>query len=108
MKILYFSLIIWILIDRFKPIWQDTKWSGYITNLVALVMGVAVAFTFDLDILVAMDLSEEVTILGKIFTAVALMGGSSCVHEILNIRTKTETEYEIISEAETKDFESEV
>lgn len=108
MKILYFSLIIWILIDRFKPLWADLKWSGYITNLVALAMGVAVAFTFDLDILVAMDLSEEVTILGKIFTSVALMGGSSCVHEILTIKTQTEVEYKVISEADTKDFESEV
>lgn len=107
MKILYFSLIIWILIDRFKPIWQDVKWSGYITNLVALVMGVAVAFTFDLDILVAMELADEVTILGKVFTAVALMGGSSCVHEILNIKTNTETLYEVISELDTKEFESE-
>ncbi len=82
-RILYFSVIIWILIDRFKPIWQDVKWSGYITNLVALAFGLAVSFCYNLDMLYELQLVDYISLIGKFMTAIALMGGSSCINEII-------------------------
>ena len=82
-QILSFSLIIWILIDRFKGLWENCKFKSYITSAVALVMGAAVAVFYKLDIVVALGLAEAVSPLGIMFTAVALMGGSSCVAEIM-------------------------
>lgn len=82
-QILSFSLIIWILIDRFKGLWQGRKYSSIFTSLIALLLGLAVAFLYRLDIVVALELADEQTILGYIFTGLAIMGGSSCINEIL-------------------------
>lgn len=81
-QILSFSLIIWILIDRFKPMWEG-KFKSYITSAIALLMGGAVAIVYQLDIIVALGLSDVASPLGIIFTALALMGGSSCIAEIM-------------------------
>lgn len=82
-EILSFSLIIWILIDRFKRLWQGHKYSSYVTSLIALLLGLAVAFLYGLDIIVALELATDPTILGYFFTGLAIMGGSSCINEIL-------------------------
>jgi hypothetical protein len=82
-QILSFSLIIWILIDRFKPLWEDCSIKSIITSGVALLLGGAVAVVYQLDIVVALGLSDVVSPLGMILTALALMGGSSCVAEIM-------------------------
>lgn len=82
-QILSFSLIIWILIDRFKGLWHGHKYSSYITSLIALLLGIAVAFLYQLDLVVALELTDEQTVLGYIFTGLAIMGGSSCINEIL-------------------------
>ncbi|MBR3295538.1 MAG: hypothetical protein IKI62_04765, partial [Clostridia bacterium] len=82
-QILSFSLIIWILIDRFKGLWENCRFKSYITSAVALVLGVAVAVFYKLDIVVALGLADVVSPLGIMFTALALMGGSSCVAEIM-------------------------
>lgn len=82
-QILSFSLIIWILIDRFKGMWSESKLKSYITSGVALLMGGAVSFYYQLDIVVALGLAEQTSIIGMILTALALMGGSSCVAEIM-------------------------
>lgn len=82
-QILSFSLIIWILIDRFKQMWGGSKFKSYITSAIALLMGGAVAVVYQLDIIVALGLSDVASPLGIIFTALALMGGSSCIAEIM-------------------------
>lgn len=82
-QILSFSLIIWILIDRFKPMWESSPIKSYITSAIALLMGGAVAIVYQLDIIVALGLSDVASPLGIIFTALALMGGSSCIAEIM-------------------------
>lgn len=82
-QMLSFSLIIWILIDRFKPMWEGSKFKSYITSAIALLMGGAVAIVYQLDIIVALGLSDVASPLGIIFTALALMGGSSCIAEIM-------------------------
>lgn len=82
-QILSFSLIIWILIDRFKPLWEDCSLKSIITSGIALILGGAVSIVYQLDIVVALGLSDVVSPLGMILTALALMGGSSCVAEIM-------------------------
>lgn len=82
-KILSISLIIWILIDRFKSLWTNTKYGSYITTAVALVLGLLCAFTYQLDIIFELGLNDTVSLLGEILTAVALTGGSSCIAEII-------------------------
>lgn len=82
-KILSISLIIWILIDRCKSLWTDTKYGSFITTAVALVLGLMCAFSYQLDIIFELGLNDSVSLLGEILTAVALTGGSSCIAEII-------------------------
>ena len=82
-KILSISLIIWILIDRFKGAWTEYKYGHYITTAVALVLSLLAVFCYHLDMMVELGLAEELTALGEILTAVALTGGSSCIAEII-------------------------
>lgn len=81
--IVSFSLIIWILIDRLKRLWEPSKFSSIITSIVALASGILIAFLYNQDLIVALEIAEDPTILGKIFTGIAIMGGSSCINEIL-------------------------
>ena len=106
-RILYFSIIIWILIDRAKKLWVDKPYGNYITSAVALAMGILLSVFYHLDMLYSLELTEEISLIGEIMTGIALMGGSSCIHEIINGRKETETNYEVISELDLKDFESE-
>lgn len=82
-QIFSFSLIIWILIDRFKGMWENSKYKSYITSGVALLLGAAVSIVYQLDIVVALGLSETASTLGIVLTALAMMGGSSCIAEIM-------------------------
>lgn len=104
-RILYFSIIIWILIDRFKKLWADTKYGNYITSLVALAFGIMLSVFYHLDMLYSLELTEEITLIGEIMTGVALMGGSSCIHEIIDGRK--ETKYQVMSDYDLKNYESE-
>ena len=108
-RILYFSIIIWILIDRAKKLWKDTKYGSYITSAVALAAGLLLSLYYHLDMLYALELTEEISIIGEIMTGFALMGGSSCIHEIIDglKQEAQDTEYVFLTEEETKDFESE-
>lgn len=108
-RILYFSIIIWILVDRIKPIWHDKQYGSYITNGVALAVGLLISIYYHLDMLYALELTEEITLIGEVMTGFALMGGSSCIHEIIDglKQEKMDTEYVFLTEEETKDFESE-
>ncbi len=106
-RILYFSIIIWILIDRAKKLWKDRPYGNYITSAVALAMGILLSVFYHLDMLYSLELTEEISLIGEIMTGIALMGGSSCIHEIIDGRKETETNYEVISELDLKDFESE-
>ncbi len=104
-RILYFSIIIWILIDRFKKLWADTKYGNYITSLVALAFGIMLSVFYHLDMLYSLELTEEITLIGEIMTGVALMGGSSCIHEIIDGRK--ETKYQAMTDYDLKNYESE-
>lgn len=82
-SIISFSVIVWIFLDRLKKLWQSNKYSSIITSGLALLFGLAIAFLYNLDLVVELALSEQPTILGYIFTGLAIMGGSSCINELL-------------------------
>ena len=83
-QIISFSIVVWILIDRIKKLWEPLKIKSLITSLVALGCGLAIALVYQLDLVVALELSETPSIIGYIMTAFAIMGGSSCINEILH------------------------
>ena len=67
-RILYFSIIIWILVDRIKPIWHDKKHGSYITNGVALAVGLLISIYYHLDMLYALELTEAIQVAEEIGT----------------------------------------
>ena len=81
--ILTLSAIIWYVIDRFKVIWSDIPYGKYITTAVAGALGVAMVFGYNLDLICAVGLIAEITIIGKLMTVLAFMCGSSAISEII-------------------------
>lgn len=81
--IVLLSAIIWYCVDRFKPIWTNKSWGKYITTAVAGVLGAAVVFGYNLDLIYAMGIVNEITIIGKLITILAFMCGSSAISEII-------------------------
>ena len=81
--IVLLSAIIWQCVDRFKPIWTNKSWGKYITTAVAGVLGAAVVFGYNLDLIYAMGIVNEITIIGKLITILAFMCGSSAISEII-------------------------
>lgn len=81
--ILTLSAIIWYVIDRFKVIWSDIPYGKYITTAVAGALGAAMVFGYNLDLIAAVGLIAEVTLIGKLMTVLAFMCGSSAISEII-------------------------
>lgn len=81
--ILALSAIIWYIVDRFKPIWSDIPYGKYITTAVAGVLGAAMVFGYNLDLINAMGIVSDITIVGKLITVLAFMCGSSAISEII-------------------------
>lgn len=81
--ILALSAIIWYVIDRFKPIWSNKSWGKYITTAAAGVLGAAVVFGYNLDLICAIGIVNEISIIGKLITVLAFMCGSSAISEII-------------------------
>ena len=81
--IVLLSAIIWYCVDRFKPIWTNKSWGKYITTAVAGVLGAAVVFGYNLDLIYAMGIVNEITVIGKLITILAFMCGSSAISEII-------------------------
>lgn len=81
--IMALSAIIWYVIDRTKPMWSEKSWGKYLTTAVAGVLGAAVVFGYGLDIVCAMGMAAEVSIVGQIITVLSLMCGSSAISEII-------------------------
>ena len=83
------STIIWFVIDRVKPFWSGLSWGKYVTIVVAAVLGAVVVFTYGIDILVALAVTNQVTIVGEILSTLIIMSGSSALSELLKlIKTK--------------------
>lgn len=81
--ILALSAVIWYIVDRFKPIWSGQTWGKYVTTAVAGALGAAVVFGYGLDVICAMGIANEISIIGQILTVLALMCGSSAISEII-------------------------
>ena len=81
--IIALSAVLWYCIDRFKPMWENLSWGKYMTMLVAAVGSFALVFSFNLDIIAAIELVSEITVAGKVLTSLVLMSGSSAISEII-------------------------
>lgn len=81
--IISLSIIMWYIIDRFKEMWEGTKYGKYITMAVSAVFAFAIAFGFGVDIILALGLVQESSTIGTVITALALMSGSSAVSEVI-------------------------
>lgn len=81
--ILALSAIIWYVIDRFKPIWSEKSWGKYVTTAAAGILGAAVVFGYNLDLVFSIGIVAEISIVGKLITVLAFMCGSSAISEII-------------------------
>lgn len=81
--IISLSIIMWYIIDRFKEMWEGTKYGKYITMAVSAVFAFAISFGFGVDIILALGIVQEGSVIGTVITALALMSGSSAVSEII-------------------------
>lgn len=86
------SSIEWYLIERGKEeIWGKYSFGKWITIGVSLLASFLLVFAFNLDIIFAVGLIDEISIAGKILTAFALSSGSSALAEIMEtIKLKKE------------------
>jgi len=78
------STIIWYVVDRFRELWDGLKYGKYVTMAIVAILGIIAVVTFNLDILTATGIVTDVTVFGQICTVLLLMGGSSCIAEIIN------------------------
>ena len=81
--ILALSAIIWYVIDRVKVTWAGVPYGKYITTAMAGVLGAAVVFGYNLDLICAIGIVDEISIIGKLITVLAFMCGSSAISEII-------------------------
>ncbi len=77
------SIVMWYIIDRFKPLWEEKSWGKYVTIAVSALFAFALSFGYNLDLLAALGVTANNGILGTVLTALTLMGGSSAVSELI-------------------------
>ncbi len=86
--IIVVSIVMWYIIDRFKPLWEGWQYGKYVTIAVSAVFAFALAFGYRLDLMNALGVAPVGStagnsILGTVLTALTLMGGSSAVSELI-------------------------
>lgn len=87
--ILAMSTIMWYLIDNLKEnIWGNFEYSNYITIAVSAVGSFVLCFSYHLDMIYALGLVAELSVLGQVITALVMMGGSALVSEIVEMFRK--------------------
>ena len=77
--ILALSAIIWYVIDRVKVIWAGIPYGKYITTAMAGALGAAAVFGYNLDLIYALGIVGNISIVGMIVTVFAFMCGSSAI-----------------------------
>ena len=89
--ILILNTIMWYVIDNLKEnIWGGKSYSRYITIAVSAVASIAISFGYKLDLVYALSIVENISLLGQAITALAMMGGSAVISEIIEMfRNKT-------------------
>lgn len=81
--IIVVSIIMWYIIDRFKPLWENWKYGKYVTIALSAVFAFALAFGYKLDIMAALGVVADASVLGTVLTGLTLMGGSSAAAELI-------------------------
>lgn len=81
--IIVVSIIMWYIIDRFKPLWENWKYGKYVTIALSAVFAFALAFGYKLDIMAALGVVADASVLGTVLTGLTLMGGSSATAELI-------------------------
>ena len=81
--IIVVSIVMWYIIDRFKPLWEEWKYGKYVTIAVSAVFAFALSIGYGLDIMAALGVVPDASILGTVLTGLTLMGGSSAVSELI-------------------------
>lgn len=82
--ILTVSTVMWYVIDRAKSLWSHLSFGKYITIAVSALGAFGVVFAYDLDLIYAIEMVEELSIAGQVLTALCLMGGSSAISEVIS------------------------
>lgn len=82
--ILALTTILWVFIDWIKPLYENFKYSRYVTIAISVVCGMLQAFMFKLDLLTAIGIMEEVSIWGTIYAGLVISGGSALVNKVLD------------------------
>lgn len=77
------SVILWVFIDRAKKAWETVSFGQWITSGIAVAAGLALAFSYNLDLLVSLNVVDAISIGGKIFAGLAIAGSSSVINEII-------------------------
>jgi hypothetical protein len=84
--ILALASMMWYIIDNLKDkIWAGKPYSSYITIAVSALGSFALVFGYGLDIIHALGFVENVTVIGEVITAFAMMAGSAVVSEIVEL-----------------------
>ena len=84
--ILAMCTVMWYVIDNLKEnLWAGLAYSNYITIAVSAVGSFILSFGYNLDLIHALGLIAEVSVLGQVLTAFSMMGGSALVSEIVEM-----------------------
>ena len=77
------SAVLWYVIDRAHPLWENLSYGKWITLVVAGIGSFGLVFSFGLDLIFACGLVDSVSMAGQILTGFVLMSGSSAISEVI-------------------------
>lgn len=69
--------------ETLKMIWKEGKLQ--IDRVGALVIGLTVAFTLNIDLFIAMGLDPSIKIVGTIFTGIIISRGGNFIHDLFSM-----------------------
>ena len=81
--IIALSAVLWYIIDRAHPLWENLSCGKWITLVVAGIGSFGLVFSFGLDLIFACGLVDSVSMAGQILTGFVLMSGSSAISEVI-------------------------
>lgn len=77
------SAVLWYVIDRAHPLWENLSYGKWITLVIAGIGSFGLVFSFGLDLIFACGLVDSVSMAGQILTGFVLMSGSSAISEVI-------------------------
>lgn len=77
------SAVLWYVIDRAHPLWENLSYGKWITLVVAGIGSFGLVFSFGLDLIFACGLVDSISMAGQILTGFVLMSGSSAISEVI-------------------------